>query len=45
MGLWEKFAKTGSIYDYLKYKASSEGRSDDNAQGTDNKGRTERGEQ
>lgn len=44
MDLWEEFLRTGKISDYLKYRSSEDG-SDDDAQGTDNKGRTERGEQ
>lgn len=43
--LWEKFLKSGSIVDYLKYKASEEAKDNDNAEGPDNPGGDPRREQ
>lgn len=45
MDLWDRFWSSGKLEDYIRYKLSSEGKSDADCQGIDNKGGTERGEQ
>ena len=43
--LWEKFARSGRIIDYLRYKRSSEAVDNDNVKMLGDKRRTGRGKQ